>query len=47
MKIGLCSSVFVCAAVVEFASGVVERGMTGSEPSHGNIYLVMWGFVCL
>ena len=42
MKIGSSFSVFVCAAVVEFAFGVVERGMTGSEPSLGDV--VMLGF---
>ena len=28
---------FICAGVVEFAFGVVERGKTGSEPSLDNI----------
>jgi hypothetical protein len=46
VKIGLSCSVFVCTAVVEFAFGVVEKGMTGGEPNHGNMqYVVMWGFV--
>ena len=40
-KIGLSCSIFVCAAVVEFAFGVVESGITGSEPSLGNIYYKM------
>ena len=42
MKIGLSCSVFVCAATVEFAFGVVDRGMTRSEPSLGDV--VMLGF---
>jgi hypothetical protein len=42
VKTGLPCSVFVCAAVVEFAFGVVERGMTRSEPSLGDV--VMLGF---
>ena len=37
LKIGLTCSVFNCARVVEFAFGVVQRGMTGSDPSLGNI----------
>jgi len=42
VKIGLSCSVFVCAATVEFAFGVVERGMTRSEPSLGDV--AMLGF---
>jgi hypothetical protein len=32
---------FICAGVVEFAFGVVEKGMTGSEPSFDNMYYNM------
>jgi hypothetical protein len=32
---------FICAGVVEFAFGAVERGMTGIEPSLDNIYYNM------
>jgi hypothetical protein len=42
VKIVLCYSVFFYVALVEFASGVVEREMTGSEPRLGDI--VMLGF---
>ena len=45
MKTGLSCSVFVCAAAVEFAFGVVERGMTRSEPSLGDVMLEF--FYCL
>jgi len=45
VKTGLSCSVFVCTAVVEFAFGVVERGMTGSESSFGDV--VMLGFFLL
>jgi hypothetical protein len=43
VKTGLSFSVFVCAAAVEFAFGVVEKGMTRSEPSLGDV--VMLGFL--
>jgi len=33
IKIVLYCSLFFCAAVIEFAFGVLERGMTESEPS--------------
>lgn len=46
MKNGLFCSVFVCAAVVEFAFGVVERGMTRSEPSLGDVVKLGF-FYCL
>jgi len=38
----LYCSVFFYIALVEFAFGVVERGMTGSEPSLDD--MVMLGF---
>jgi hypothetical protein len=45
VKIVLYCSVFFHIALVEFAFGVVERGMTGSEPSLGDV--VMLGFFLL
>jgi hypothetical protein len=42
VKIVLYYSVFFYIAFAEFAFGVVERGMTGSEPRHGGI--IMLGF---
>jgi hypothetical protein len=42
MKIMLYCSFFLYIALVEFPFGVVERGVTGSEPSLGDI--VMLGF---
>jgi hypothetical protein len=41
VKIVSSSSVLNCAAVVEFAFGVTERGMTGSEFGLGNIHYDM------
>jgi hypothetical protein len=41
VKIALDCSVFFHSALVEFAFGVVERGMTGSEPGLDNIYYNM------
>ena len=41
VKIVLSCSVFGSTAVVEFTFGVVERVMTGSEPSLGDIYYNM------
>jgi hypothetical protein len=39
----LYCSVLLYIALVEFALGVVERGMTGIEPSLGDV--VMLGFL--
>jgi len=45
MKIVLYCPVFFYIALVEYAFGVVERGMTGTEPSFGDV--VMLGFFLL
>jgi hypothetical protein len=37
VQIAFCCSVFFYIALVEFAFGVVERGITGSEPSLGDV----------
>ena len=39
MKIVLYCSVFFYIGLAEFAFGVVARGMTGSEPSLGDVML--------
>ena len=47
MKILIYCSVFFCIALVEFALGVVERGMTGSEPSLGDIVMLRFFYSML